>query len=147
VERFLPLLLTITVMKECERMRIGVLEDDPAIRGLLHETLEMCGHTPCIFRNGWDFLEQFLDEEAVLSRKPFDVVLIDLFLPSSISGKQTIHQLRTAYADLPIVIISAASCQHLERLEQEYPGVAVFRKPFVLRKLLAAIEAYQCSRS
>ena len=128
-------------------MRIGVLEDDPAIGGLLNEILEMLGHIPCIFRNAWDFLEQFLDEEAALSRKPFDVVLIDLFLPSSISGKQTIHQLHTAYADLPIVIISAASCQHLERLKQEYPGVAVFRKPFVLRELLAIIDACECSRS
>ncbi len=127
-------------------MRIGVLEDDPAIRGLLNEALEMCGHTPFIFRNGWDFLEQFIDEEAVLSRKPFDMVLIDLLLPWGISGKQAIHQLRTAYADLPIVVISAASCQHLERLEQEYPGVAVFRKPFALRKLLAAIEVCRCSR-
>lgn len=128
-------------------MKIGVLEDDPAIRGLLNEMLELCGHTPFTFHNGWDFLEQFLDEEAVLSRKPFDVVLIDLFLPSSISGTQTIHQLRTAYADLPIMIVSAASCQHLERLKQEYPGVAVFQKPFVMRELLAAIEACRCSRN
>jgi hypothetical protein len=91
VERFLPLLLAITAMKECKHMRIGVLEDDPAIRGLLNETLERHGHTPFIFRNGWDFLEQFLDGEAVLSRKPCDMVLIDLLLPSSISAKQTIH--------------------------------------------------------
>lgn len=126
-------------------MRIGILEDDPAIGGLLHEILEMRGHTPFVFRDGWDFLDRFIGEQAVSSHTPFDVVLIDLFLPSSLSGKQAIHQLSMTHTELPIIVISAAPFEYLERLEQEYPGLRVFRKPFVLRDLLAAIEVYERS--
>jgi two-component system response regulator QseB len=129
-----------TAGKESKTMRIGILEDDPAIGDLLNETLKRRGHTPSIYRDGWLFLEQIIPVEPASPPRPFDVVLIDLNLPSSLSGIQAVQQVRVNFPDLPIVVISAATSEHLTAIEKDYPGVQAFQKPFNLQDLVAALE-------
>ncbi len=121
-------------------MRIGVLEDDPAICGLLKEVLERLGHVVSVHRNGLDFLMEVLEEEQVTLSRPFDVVLVDLLLPTDISGIQAIHQVRISSPDLPIVVVSAVPSRDLEVVKTRYPGVKALQKPFRLADLLEAIE-------
>lgn len=121
-------------------MRVGILEDDPAVCGLLHETLERFGHAACIYRDGWDFLAQFLTEELTPPPRPFDAVLIDLILPGAVTGLEALQQIRMTYPDLPIVVISAVPYLNLEVIKDAYPGVKTLQKPFKLRDLLTAIQ-------
>lgn len=121
-------------------MRIGVLEDDAAIGGLLHEILERAGHTVVVHRNGWDFLAEIVGEGEEPASVPFDIALIDLLLPH-ISGLQTIQQIKAHTPTLPIVVISAASSRYLEAVQQRFPEVKALRKPFKMQDLLAAIDA------
>ena len=113
-------------------MRIGILEDEPGISTMLQEMLETSGYEVFTYNRGLDILAALMAE--------FDVLLIDLFIPGEIAGAQVIHQVKTLYPDLHIVVISAASLQDLQTVQRRYPGVKVLPKPFKMRALLAAIE-------
>ena len=121
-------------------MKIGILEDDVAICGLLQEALARRGHVPYIYNNGEDFLKEIVTEEATPTPKPFDVVVIDLRLPAGISGVDALQRVQMFFPDLPIVVISAVSAGNLAFIEEKFPGVKTFRKPFKLRDLVTAIE-------
>ncbi len=121
-------------------MRIGILDDDPAICGLLHETLERYGHVASVYHTGEDFLKQIIPEKATPALKPFDAVLIDLCLPAGISGVDALRYVRLFFPTLPILVISAVDAGDLEFIQEKFPGVKAFQKPFKLHHLLAAIE-------
>lgn len=122
-------------------MRIGVIEDNPSISGLLKERLELAGHEVLLYREGWTFLEQHLSvEELAPLPTPFDVILVDLLLPGGVSGVQIISEARKDFPDLRIVVISAVPSWDLENVTRSYPGVKALQKPFTLRDLITAIE-------
>ena len=121
-------------------MRIGILEDEPGISTMLQEMLETSGYEVFTYNRGLDILAALMAEEATSLLPQFDVLLIDLFIPGEIAGAQVIHQVKTLYPDLHIVVISAASLQDLQTVQRRYPGVKVLPKPFKMRALLAAIE-------
>ncbi len=121
-------------------MRIGILEDDPGICAMLQEMLETSGYEVSTYNRGLDILAAIITEESTLLLPQFDVLLIDLFIPGEIAGAQVIHQVKTLYPDLHIVVVSAASLQDLQTVQIRYPGVRVLPKPFKLRDLLTAIQ-------
>ncbi len=120
-------------------MRVGILEDDPGICKMLQEMLETSGYEVFAYNRGLDILAAIIAEESNPLLPQFDTLLIDLFIPGEIAGTQVIHQVKTLYPDLHIVVISAASLQDLQTVEIRYPGVKVLPKPFKMRDLLAAI--------
>ena len=124
-------------------MRIGLLEDDPAICEMMQEILETVGHIVSAYQDGSDILAALHLEEPTALPPAFDILLVDLILSGDITGEQVIHQVRMRYSDLPIVVISAVSSSHLEAVTKRYPGVKALRKPFKLRNLFAAIEGEQ----
>jgi DNA-binding response OmpR family regulator len=120
-------------------MRIGVLEDDPAICSILQEFLTLNGHEVAIYDHGVDLLAEVMGEEITALLSPFDILLIDLLLPSDTTGLQVIQQVRMFRPHVPIVIISAASHQDLKAIQRRYSGVQALHKPFKIRDLLAAV--------
>jgi CheY-like chemotaxis protein len=119
-------------------MKIGILEDDSTIRGILKEMLEHAGHTPATYENGWDFLLDIFEDEHTPKFGVFDVVLIDLVLPS-ISGAEVLNTLTSAYPSLPVIIISASSNDYLASIRRRYPHVKILQKPFRFQELLDSV--------
>lgn len=119
-------------------MRVGVLDDDPSIRGMLQELLELAGHQAVVFQDPWTLLtEQFRTDPPI---PLFDVILVDMLLPG-VTGSEVIHHLQQVFATLPIIVISALPSESLLRFSESHPTIRVLRKPFSLPELLAAIEA------
>ncbi len=118
-------------------MRIGVVEDDPSISGLLSETLERLGHTSNLYPDGWTFLEALTNEQ---NTDPFDRVVVDVLLPGSISGLEVINYLRTTRPMLPVVVISAIDSDNLASIQRQFPGIKVLHKPFHLKDLQVSLE-------
>jgi DNA-binding response OmpR family regulator len=116
-------------------MKIGILEDNSAIRGILKEMLEHAGHVPSTYENGWDFLLDIFEDEHTPKLDVFDVVLIDLVLPS-ISGAEVLNTITNAYPSLPVIIISASSNEYLASIKRRYPRVKILQKPFSFQELL-----------
>jgi len=119
-------------------MRIGIVEDDPSISGLLSETLERIGHTPNLYPDGWSFLEALTNDQ---NTEPFDRVVVDVLLPGSISGLEVINYLRITRPNLPIVVVSAIDSDNLASIQRQFPGIKVLHKPFHLTDLQTSIEA------
>jgi CheY-like chemotaxis protein len=111
---------------------ILVVEDEPAIRMVLREVLEMERHTVREASNG---------EEALASLKaaPPDVVLLDLFMPR-IGGREVVERMRRdpLLEDVPVVLLTGALYR-----ESDYPPngsyYSVIMKPFDLFDVIDTI--------
>jgi DNA-binding response OmpR family regulator len=118
-------------------MLIGILDDDPAICGMLRELLELTGHTVSVYNNPWDLLMRLFHSDPPI--QIFDALVVDILLPDLV-GSQVIQQIQTAFVDLPVVIISALPESVLDSIRQKFPTLVVLKKPFALKDLLAALE-------
>ncbi len=123
------------------RMRVGVVEDDILTCGMLSETLERFGYTPFIYHDGWSFLEALTGNYHTTKPDPFDIVLLDILLPGSISGIEVLNYLYLTKPELPLIILSALSSDDLANIQEQFPHVKILQKPFHLNDLRVSIEA------
>jgi two-component system, OmpR family, response regulator MprA len=116
-----------------ERKRVLVVDDDPAIRGLVTMALEDEGYAPVAARDGQDALEQL----ERMAAEPPDVIILDMNMPR-VSGWEFARLYRES--DLPrapIVVLTAAHDVQ-ERCDEIHADGCV-GKPFELDDLLTAV--------
>lgn len=86
-----------------DEVKILLVEDNPADARLIREMLREVPHFPCVLENA-DRLSTAFD---LLSRRPFDVVLMDLCLPDS-QGIETFTRMHETHAGVPVVVLSGS---------------------------------------
>jgi CheY-like chemotaxis protein len=108
-----------------------VVDDDPAIRGLLADALRDEGYSVDLAAHGREALE------AIRARRPATIVL-DLMMPimDGFSFMEACH-LEQLCDNVPIVVISAVH-EALRRID-EVPVHACIAKPFDLAELIRTI--------
>lgn len=113
---------------------ILVVDDDPAIRGLVGEALRSEGYSVDMAAHGREALE------AVRASKPATIVL-DLMMPimDGLSFMEACHR-EALCPDVPIVVISAAS-DALHQMRSQ-PVNACIQKPFDLDDLVRTVGRY-----
>ena len=124
-------------------MKIGVLDDNPAILSFLANTLKMDGHTVCTHTTGDSMLVACLPSEKDHTALPYDLVILDLLLPGNQTGADVFFALRKAFPawQLPVIIITAVSGPTLEQFRRILPDdVPLLRKPFAPRTLRQLID-------
>jgi len=123
-------------------MKIGLLEDNPAIVDYLSTALELAGHKVSAFTYGTSLLETIFTGPGTHYSLPYDLVIVDILLPGNMSGLQAIDSLQQAIApgELPIIIISAAAKEELDQIAVRLPHIPLLRKPFKTSTLLQLIE-------
>lgn len=128
-------------------MRVGLLEDNSAISDYITTALEMAGHTTVTHIDGMSLLERLFTEQPFQTPLPYDVLLVDLLLPGTLSGMGVINYIRQTIPPetLPIIVVSAASQSQLEQIRTRFPDVQVLRKPFPMKLLLLLIETSEVS--
>lgn len=119
-------------------MRIGILDDDPAICGVLRELLELTGHEVSIYNNPWDLLMTLFRSEPPI--RLFDAIIVDILLPD-LAGSQVILQIQERFVDLPVIVISALPASTLNSIRLKFPTLTILKKPFALNELLLALES------
>src|SRR5262245_30616222 len=115
------------------RRRVLVVEDDPAIRQVVVDALELEGYQP---------LEAgaFAPGLAAATRETLDLVLLDLVLPGG-DGLHLLAELRIARPTLPVIILTARG-EEDDRVEGLRLGADDYVvKPFGVKELLARVEA------
>ena len=119
-------------------MKIGLLEDNPAILDFMTHALQMAGHAVEIHTQSDTLLEALFSEGDGANSLPYDLVIVDLLLPGDIPGLQAIQHIHQAISPqrLPIIVISACSEGELEQVKQVLPHVPILRKPFKMSMLL-----------
>ncbi|HLW64189.1 MAG TPA: response regulator transcription factor [Gemmataceae bacterium] len=112
---------------------IVVVEDEPAIRRGVVDTLRLSGYMVSEAADGAAGLE-------TSSRPGVRLVLLDLLLPN-LDGLEVLSQLRKARPTLPIIILTARGSEddRVRGLKMGADDYVV--KPFSARELLARVEA------
>lgn len=118
-------------------LKIGVLDDNPAILGLIETVLTTEGHRVSKYVDGSSLLDAFFPQESE-ERLQYDLVILDLLLPGTQSGADVFFAIRQRFsADvLPIIVITAVDEPTLKQFRHILPDdVPLLRKPFDPRKL------------
>ena len=112
---------------------VCVVEDDPAIRRGLVDTLRFAGYATLECADGDS-------ARATLGRAEVDLVLLDVVLPG-LDGLEYVRELRKAKPRLPIIMVTArgAEADRVRGLRGGADDYVV--KPFSATELLARVEA------
>jgi len=120
-------------------MRIALLEDNPANSEYMQILLELEGHQVFPHPQGHSLLSalQTLGDVSL-----YDVIIIDLLLPNTLTGQDVMHSLQEEYPSrlLPFIVVSASSWQELKGVQADFPETPIIRKPFKSKQLLEAIQ-------
>jgi DNA-binding NtrC family response regulator len=116
-------------------VRILVVDDEPAVRGLTVEFLRRSGHKP----HGVPTARHALD---LLDAERFDLVVSDVVMPE-MTGVELLDALRRRQPDLPVILMTGGS-KEPERTTKavELGAVGLLYKPFShaeLNELVASV--------
>lgn len=115
------------------RLRILVVEDDPAIREVLVDALEF---------EGFDVLEAgtYAAGLDIAIRTPCDLVLLDLVLPDG-DGLTLLSEARLARPSLPVIISTARGAEDDRIAGLKLGADDYVVKPFSVKEVIARVEA------
>lgn len=114
-------------------LRVLVVDDEPAIRRLLHTSLSAEGHQ----------VEEAADGQSALSllgRNAIDVLVLDLGLPG-MDGFEVIRRLREQGSSVPIIVLSSRADEAGKVRALDMGADDFVTKPFGVDELLARIRA------
>jgi len=114
-------------------MRLLIAEDESALALLLKRAFEADGHTLYVVGDGASAVETFRE------RLP-DLTILDLSLPVK-DGEQVIDELRTADADLPVLVLTARHDVEVRVRCLDRGADDFVLKPFSLHELRARVRA------
>jgi two-component system response regulator MprA len=113
---------------------VGICEDDPAIRRVVTQALELTGHTVVTAHTGAEALKRF-GSGTVL-----DAIVLDIGLPDA-DGRDVCQALRSAGQSAPVLFLTALGAVH-DRLSGFNAGADDYLpKPFDVKELIARVEA------
>lgn len=110
-----------------------LIDDDPAVRGLLAAVLSRDGIPSEAVHNGVEAI-------ARLRHRDYDAIVLDLMLPE-LNGFEVLRFLKAERAHLlgRVVVITAASEATLHHFDDRQYVAAMLRKPFDIAELSAAV--------
>lgn len=115
-------------------IRVGVCEDDEAVRRVLVEALRREGHEVVLARSGGEALRNFVADGAL------DVLVIDIGLPDS-DGRDVCQALRAAGVHVPVLFLTALDAVQDRVAGFNAGGDDYVAKPFAIAEVLVRIAA------
>ena len=115
-----------------ERRIIGIIDDDPSMLTGVGRLLSAHGFLAVVYPSAEAFLECAAASEACC-------LVLDINL-GGISGIELRRRLEADGSTLPVIFMSAADCNEIEREAVEAGCVAYLRKPFPPCQLIDAID-------
>jgi two-component system OmpR family response regulator len=114
--------------------RVGLCEDDAAIRRVVNDALRIAGHEVVNAHDGGEALRLFAGDDRL------DVLVLDIGLPDA-DGRDVCQALRSAGQAAPVLFLTALGALH-DRLAGFSAGADDYLpKPFEVLELIARVEA------
>jgi two-component system, OmpR family, response regulator len=114
--------------------RVGLCEDDPAIRRIVNDAMRIAGHEVLAAHDGGEAIRLFAEDDAI------DVLVLDIGLPDA-DGRDVCQALRSAGQSAPVLFLTALGSVH-DRLAGFSAGADDYLpKPFEVLELIARVEA------
>ncbi len=112
--------------------RILVIDDDPAMRAMLEQTLKPAGHEVILAGDGREGVERY-------RTSPADLVITDLHMPYQ-KGLETIREFRTRFPEVAIIAMSGTTdTGTMLCIAEDLAAVGILHKPFLTDELIAAV--------
>ncbi len=113
--------------------RVGLCEDDPAIRRVVIKSLQLAGHEAVVAHNGGEAVRLFGTDPAI------DALVLDIGLPDA-DGRDVCQALRTNGQLAPVLFLTALGTVH-DKLSGFSVGADDYLpKPFDPLELVARVE-------
>ena len=119
------------------RGRILVLEDDDALQTLMAAMLQRLGYRADFVGRGEDALRMF--QTARQQGDPFDGAILDLTVPGSMGGRETIRRLRELRPDFPALVSSGAAHDPVVADFERHGFSGAMTKPYTLDQFAEAL--------
>ena len=113
-----------------DQRQVLIVEDDHATRTLLETILRRSGIFPVSAGEGGRAIE-------LLEERAFDLVILDLMMPQ-VGGVEVLRHLANVERRPPVIVCTAAGPGATRELPRDVVS-AVFRKPFDIVELMAAV--------
>lgn len=113
--------------------RVLVMDDDESIRALAGEILTSNGYSCEMVKNGYEAIRQY--ETALKSDQKYSTVILDLTIPGSMSGIETLRQLKKIDPGVKAIVSSGYAHDPIMADYQNHGFLGFVPKPYSLEKL------------
>jgi signal transduction histidine kinase/CheY-like chemotaxis protein len=114
--------------------RVLLVEDEDGVRRATERILVEAGFDVVVATNGQEAMDLFADQEV-------DVIVTDVVMPGGMSGPDLAEHARLQRPDLPVVLTSGHSRDHLSRRGPLPPGTHLVTKPYTASQLVDVVHA------
>lgn len=118
-----------------KKVRILVVDDEEAVRGLVRRIMQEAGYDVITAANGEEALEKLSQTDE---QKP-NLIILDITMPG-LSGLETLGIIRERF-DIPVIILTAKQEVTTVRNALVLGADDYVRKPFRTTELLARVKA------
>lgn len=112
---------------------ILIIDDDPNLLRLMHDTLEAIGYSPISLSNGHKALE-------LVKRNEIDLVIADISMPE-MDGLQILQSVKQHNPDLPVMLITGVNMNNIKDRVYQYGADAFLDKPFRISRIEELLES------
>jgi PAS domain S-box-containing protein len=119
--------------------RILVMDDEPFIRELAQDMLNLIGYEVATVKNGEEALQAY--KEAQAEGLGFDAVILDLTVPGAMGGKEAVKQLREMDPHVRAIVSSGYSNDPIMANYAAYGFQSAVRKPYRIQDISEALKA------
>ncbi|MBD3368842.1 transporter substrate-binding domain-containing protein [Candidatus Fermentibacteria bacterium] len=117
--------------------RILVMDDDEMVRNVSCGILDSIGYRTRAVANGEEAVREF--EAAIASGNPYDAVILDLTVPGSMGGRQTMQKLTELDPEVAAIVSSGYANDPVMSHYREYGFVAALSKPYSAKEMAEVV--------
>ena len=114
------------------------MDDEQIIRDLAKEMLSLMNYEVTCVKDGGEAIEMY--KTAIGSKRPINVVIMDLTIPGGMGGKDAIKNLLKVDPNAKAIVSSGHSNDPVISTFQDYGFQGCICKPYDIQELVAVIE-------
>jgi two-component system, cell cycle sensor histidine kinase and response regulator CckA len=130
--------LEITNRKPNAKKRILLMDDDENILELFQSIFERNDYDAEFAKNGFEALELY--QKAVSTDKSFDLVILDIIIPGSMGGRETMQKLMIVDPAVKAIVASGYPNDPVMLQYEKYGFIAALSKPFEISSFITLVE-------
>ncbi|MBU0961852.1 MAG: PAS domain S-box protein, partial [Proteobacteria bacterium] len=132
-QRSVPVRKAEETILNTKKSKIMVMDDEEQIRAITQAMLGLIGHEVVLAKDGMEALQFY--REAIESKTPIDLIIMDLTVPGGMGGKETVQKILAINSEAKVIVSSGYSNDPVMANFKDYGFCAAIAKPYQLPEL------------